>query len=128
MKLFGKEKVRQVVDKLSLFVFSGTNENPTAAFAHWVLPTAAYVEKDGTFVNCDGRVQRIGRAFPPLGDSREDWRILLELAGRMDRPFDWKRPQQIFQGLAETVAPFEELSYETIGTQGVDVATAFRNP
>jgi predicted molibdopterin-dependent oxidoreductase YjgC len=105
-------------------VFSGTNENPTAALADWVLPSAAYVEKDGTYVNCHGRLQRIGRAFPPIENSREDWRFLLELARHLERPFDWKRPEEIFRGLAETVALFEGLSYESIGSQGVDVVTA----
>jgi len=124
VQLFGEEKVRLLSEKVPLFVFSGTNENPTVPLAHWVLPSAAYVEKDGTFVNCHGRVQRIGRAFPPLGDSREDWRVLLELAELMDRPFKWRQPQDIFRGLAETVAPFEGLSYETIGALGVDLATA----
>ena len=124
VKLFGEEKVRLLSEKVPLFVFSGTNENPTVPLAHWVLPSAAYVEKDGTFVNCHGRVQRIGRAFPPLGDSREDWRVLLELAELMDRPFKWREPQDIFRGLAETVAPFDGLSYETIGALGIDVAPA----
>ncbi len=123
VKLFGVEKVRKLSEKLRLFVFSGTNENPTVALAHWVLPTAAYVEKDGTFVNCQGRIQRIGRAFPPLHHSREDWRILLELAGKLGLPLDWHTPEDIFQGLASVLAPFQGLSYEKIGAQGVDVET-----
>ena len=93
-------------------------------YAHWVLPSAAYVEKDGTFVNCHGRVQRIGRAFAPLEDAREDWRFLLQLAERLGRSLDWRRPQEIFDGLAEAVGPFEGLSYEIIGSQGADVKTA----
>jgi NADH-quinone oxidoreductase subunit G len=124
VKLFGEEKVRQLSEKVSLFVYSGTNENPTVPLAHWVLPSAAYVEKDGTFVNCHGRVQRIGNPFPPLEDSREDWRFLLELANQLGLQFDWQGPESIFQELAETVVPFEGLSYKTIGTEGVDVATA----
>ena len=123
VELFGEEKVRELPERVGLFVFSGTNENATAPLAHWVLPSAAYVEKDGTFVNCHGRLQRIGRAFPPLKDCREDWRILLELAGLLGLTFDWREPREIFLGLAEDEAPFAGLSYETIGAQGVDVAT-----
>ena len=116
---FVDEKTLQELSrKLRLFVFSGTNENPTAAWSHWILPTAAYVEKDGTFVNGHGRIQRIGRAFPPLADSREDWRVLLEIARELDRPLAWRNPQEIFVGLAKAVAPFSGLSYETIGSQG----------
>ena len=121
VEFFGEEKVRELSEKLEFFVFSGTNENPTASFAHWVLPTSGYVEKDGTFVNCHGRVQRIGSAFPPLGDSREDWRILLELAGLLGLPLEWQDPKQIFLGLAKAVAPFAGLSYEAIGEHGVEI-------
>ena len=122
VELFGEEKVREISERVGLFVVSGTNENATVPLAHWVLPSAAYVEKDGTFVNCHGRVQRIGRAFPPLGDSREDWRILLDLAGLLGLTLDWREPQEIFGGLAEADPPFAGLSYETIGDQGVEVA------
>jgi NADH-quinone oxidoreductase subunit G len=119
--LFGEEKARKVSERVSLLVFSGTNENATVPLAHWVLPTAAYVEKDGTFVNCHGRVQRVGRAFPPLKDSHEEWRILLELAGKLGLPLNWRGPEQIFAGMAKSVAPFEGLTYAKIGAQGVNV-------
>ncbi len=120
-ELFGAA-ARELREKVELLVFSGTNENATAGLAHWVLPTAAYVEKDGTFVNCHGRLQRIGRTFPPLGDSREDWRVLLELAGRLDLSFDWREPREIFQGLAQAETTFAGTSYETIGETGAPIA------
>ena len=62
----------------------------------------------------------------PAARSRpgQDWRILLELAGKLGLPLDWRGPEEIFHELAKACAPFEGLSYETIGTQGVDVATA----
>ena len=121
VELFGEERVRELAKKVDLFVFSGTNDNATVPFAHWVLPTAAYMEKDGTFVNCHGRVQRIGRAFAPLEDAREDWRILLDLAARLGQSIAFRGPQEIFDGLAKTSGPFEGLSYETIGAQGADI-------
>ena len=122
VELFGEERVRELAEKVDLFVFSGTNDNKTVPFAHWVLPTAAYVEKDGTFVNCHGRVQRIGRAFAPLKDAREDWRLLLDLAGRLGQPLAFRGPQEIFGALAKASNHFEGLSYETIGSQGADIS------
>ena len=118
VEMIGESELEALARKVGLFVFSGTNENPTASFSHWVLPTAAYVEKDGTFVNCHGRVQRIGRAFPPLADSREDWHILLEIARQLHHPSPWKNPKEIFAGLAKVLTPFAGLTYENIGSQG----------
>jgi NADH-quinone oxidoreductase subunit G len=124
VKLFGEETFQELSRKLRLFVFSGTNENPTVARSHWVLPTAAYVEKDGTFVNCQGRIQRIGRAFPPLPHSREDWSILLDIARELKQPLAWRNPEEIFLGLASSLAPFAGLSYDSIGLQGVALTAA----
>ena len=124
VELYGEDKVKALADRVGLFVFSGTNRNATSDLAHWVLPSAAYVEKDGTFVNCHGRVQRIGRAFPPLADSREDWRILLELGELLGLSFDWRGPEQIFVGLALACEAFAGLDYLTIGDQGAEIAPA----
>jgi NADH-quinone oxidoreductase subunit G len=124
VELFGEEKARKISENVGLVVFAGPNENATVPLAHWVLPTAAYVEKDGTFVNCHGRVQRIGRAFPPHGDSREDWRLLLELGGLLGLSLDWSKPRDIFLALADSEAPFGGLTYEIIGDQGSEICSS----
>jgi predicted molibdopterin-dependent oxidoreductase YjgC len=118
-KLFGSDTLERLSRTLRLFIFSGTTESDAASSAHWVLPAAAYVEKDGTFVNCHGRVQRIGRAFPPLPDSRADWSVLLEIARQLSLALPWRNPQEIFVGLAERVTPFSGLTYEKLGSRGV---------
>jgi len=51
-----------------------------------ILPGAAYTEKDGTWVNTEGRVQRGRRAVFPPGEAREDWRIVRALSGVLGRP------------------------------------------
>jgi NADH-quinone oxidoreductase subunit G len=116
--LVGAEKLETLSRKLRLFIFSGTNDHPGVACAHWVLPTAASVEKDGTFVNCHGRIQRVGRAFPPVSDSREDWRLLLEIGRQLDYSLPCRNPREIFLELAQAVEHFSGLSYEKIGPQG----------
>ncbi len=117
--LFGESKAAEVAQKVDLLIFSGTNDNATASLAHWTLPTAGYVEKDGTFVNCDGRIQRVGRVMPPYGRSREDWRVLMSLAELLERPLDGTKPEEIFAALAAVEEPFAGLTYETIGQDGV---------
>ncbi|MGB7218615.1 MAG: molybdopterin-dependent oxidoreductase [Vicinamibacterales bacterium] len=122
-----EQTIQTLSRTLGLFVCSGTGENLTSWLAHWALPSAAYIEKDGTFVNSGGRVQRIGRAFPPLGESREDWRVLLDVAKAIDHPLGWRNPEEIFRAMAKTVSPFEGLSYEAIGLQGVGLPESRRS-
>jgi NADH-quinone oxidoreductase subunit G len=121
VELIGEAELEELSRKVDLLIFSGTNEGSTAAAAHWTLPTAAYLEKDGTFVNCHGRVQRIGRAFPPLANSWEDWKLLLELARELDHPLTWRNPQEVFSAMAKAVPAFEGLTYKAIGSQGICV-------
>jgi NADH-quinone oxidoreductase subunit G len=121
---FGEETLSRLSSQLKLFVYSGSNENASAAGSHWVLPSAAYLEKDGTFVNYHHRIQRIGRVFPPLTDAREDWRVLLDIAGRLDFSLTWRTPCEIFGGLADSVPSFAGLNYEKIGFQGIAMTRA----
>jgi NADH-quinone oxidoreductase subunit G len=54
-------------------IWSGTNANGTSAMAHVVLPSAAWVEREGTFTNFEGRVQRFRTAIEPLAEALADW-------------------------------------------------------
>jgi NADH-quinone oxidoreductase subunit G len=57
-------------------VYQGHHGDAGAKRADVILPGAAYVEKDGTWVNTEGRVQRGFRAVFPPGEAREDWAII----------------------------------------------------
>ncbi len=61
-------------------VYIGHHGDKGAARADAVLPAAAYTEKDATYVNTEGRVQRARRAVFPPGEAREDWAIVRALA------------------------------------------------
>ena len=120
--LFGKGTLAKLKECLCLLIFQGSNENETSKAAHWVLPSAVYAEKDGTFVNCERRVQRIVKAFEPLGDSRPEAEILLELARRLSIPIAYPGPKEIFAAIGQTLPAFQGLTYEKLGSQGVQVA------
>ncbi len=71
-------------------VYQGHHGDAGAHRADVVLPGAAYTEKDATYVNTEGRVQRANRAAFPPGDAREDWKILRALSEALGRrlPYD----------------------------------------
>ena len=119
VKLFGKETVAQIARKVKLFVFQGSNINDTCGYAHLNLPSSVYAEKDGTFTNCQQRVQRIRPAFHPLGEAKDDWEIVSFVAGQLGTPLYYKGPQDVFNDIAKTVAGFAGMSYEKIADQGM---------
>lgn len=64
----------------SFKVFVGHHGDKGAHVADVILPSAAWPEKPGTYVNTEGRVQFAERAAFPPGDAREDWSIFRALA------------------------------------------------
>jgi NADH-quinone oxidoreductase subunit G len=71
-------------------VYIGTHGDRGAHRADVILPGAAYTEKQGLYVNTEGRVQMANRAAFPLGEAREDWAIIRALSDVLGKklPFD----------------------------------------
>lgn len=61
-------------------VYQGSHGDAGAHHADVILPGAAYTEKDGLYVNFEGRIQRARRATFPPGEAKEDWAILRALS------------------------------------------------
>jgi len=76
-------KTCRALSRLPFLVVQDLFLTETARLAHVVLPSASFAEKDGTFTNLERRVLRVRRAIEPVGQSRPDWQILLELMGRL---------------------------------------------
>ncbi|GAM06525.1 NADH-quinone oxidoreductase subunit NuoG [Novosphingobium sp. MBES04] len=64
----------------SMVVYIGHHGDKGAHAADVILPAAAYTEKNGTYVNTEGRVQLSDKAVFAPGDAREDWTILRAMA------------------------------------------------
>ncbi len=69
--------------------YQGHHGDRAAARADVILPGATYLEKDGTYVNTEGRVQRARRAVFPPGEAREDWRILRAFSEVIGQPLPY---------------------------------------
>ena len=61
-------------------IYQGHHGEQAAMNADVVLPGAAYTEKDGFYVNIEGRVQQANRATFPPGEAKEDWKIIRSLS------------------------------------------------
>ncbi|ALL13390.1 NADH-quinone oxidoreductase subunit NuoG [Caulobacter henricii] len=61
-------------------IYLGTHGDNGAHKADVILPGAAYTEKNGLYVNTEGRVQMGERAVFPKGEAKEDWSILRALS------------------------------------------------
>ena len=64
----------------SFVIYQGHHGDLGAHRADIILPGAAYTEKDGIYMNTEGRAQRGRRAVFPPGAAREDWKIIRALS------------------------------------------------
>ena len=88
--LLGADNVPASVTDDAFVVYQGHHGDKGAQSADVILPGATYTEKDGTYVNTEGRAQTTRRAVTPPGLARDDWKILRalsEFAGRQ-LPYD----------------------------------------
>ncbi|MDA9005861.1 NADH-quinone oxidoreductase subunit NuoG, partial [Amylibacter sp.] len=71
-------------------VYQGSHGDRGAHRANVILPSAAYTEESGIFVNTEGRVQMAERAGFPPGQAKENWAILRALSAVLNvkLPFD----------------------------------------
>jgi len=64
-------------------IYQGHHGDAGAHRADVILPGAAYTEKNATYVNLEGRVQRTQLASFPVGEAKEDWAILRALSAEL---------------------------------------------
>jgi formate dehydrogenase alpha subunit len=93
--------VRETLSSLNFLVVQDMFLTETAELANVVLPASSFAEKDGTFTNFEGSVQRVQKAIAPLGESLPDWEIILRLADTMGAPMPYSSPHQILDELAD---------------------------
>jgi NADH-quinone oxidoreductase subunit G len=117
-------EVAEALGRVETVIFTGTNTNATSDRAHWVLPAAAWVEREGTFTNFEGRVQRFRTATEPLGGALAEWDLLGRILTAAGGTPAGGRAELWFRDLARSVAAFAGLTYQSLGDVGQMIAGA----
>ncbi|MDO8549140.1 MAG: molybdopterin-dependent oxidoreductase [Ignavibacteria bacterium] len=142
-----RPELENLLTKLDLLIVHATNMNKTAALADVVFPAATYAEKNGTFINFRGRVQRIRPAvetedlertidgmsvsrldkFGTMYDSwakknrhdaRSTWKIISLISLAISGELKYNLIEDVFDDIAKSVKEFKELDYDMIGEFG----------
>ena len=107
--------VISALQKAKLLVVQDIFLTETAKLAHVVLPAATFAEKDGTYTNTERRVQRIRQAIPKVGEAKDDWWIICELAKRLGaKKFAYKNAQVIMEEIAELTPSYHGITYKRL--------------
>jgi len=102
--LLGVDELDMALLGNAFVIYQGHHGDAGAHRADIVLPGAAYTEKDATYVNLEGRVQRAKRAVFPPGQAKEDWAIVRALSDTLGKPLPYNTLSQV-RARMEKVAP-----------------------
>jgi formate dehydrogenase major subunit len=100
--------------KLDFFVVQDIFFSETCRFADVVLPASPSLEKEGTFVSTERRIQRLYQALEPLGESKPDWLIVQEIARHMGAKWNYTHPADIMHECAELTPLFAGVTYDRL--------------
>jgi NADH-quinone oxidoreductase subunit G len=81
-------------------IYQGHHGDRGAHRADVILPGAAYTEKNGAYVNTEGRVQLSKRAVFPPGEAREDWTIIRALSEKLGARLPYDSLEQLRTAMA----------------------------
>lgn len=112
------ERGREAMKGADWVWFVGSRRSDLLDHADLVLPTAVHVEREGTFTNYAGRVQRFWQSVSLYAESRPGWRVFGDIDAVLSEQAAPRTASEAFDRLAADVASFTGLSYATIGDQG----------
>lgn len=123
--------VPQINDN-AFVVYQGSHGDAGASRADVILPGATYIEKNGTYVNLEGRPQHAIKAGNLIGQAREDWKILRAVSEVLGTPLPYDTMDQVRQRLTDVSPTFgnigncEDVSFSSGITEDSRPSGAFK--
>ncbi len=99
--LLGADQIDFARLRNALIIYQGHHGDEGANHADIILPGVAYTEKNATYVNLEGRIQKTQQAVLPPNNAKEDWRILRALSEVCGSPLAFNTPQELYRCLVD---------------------------
>ena len=100
--LLGRDDITRKDVGEAFVIYQGHHGDQGASMADVVLPGLAYTEKNGIYVNAEGRVQEARKVVNAPGEAKEDWKIFASLLYHMGRPLSFTTRQELLEKLYHT--------------------------
>jgi predicted molibdopterin-dependent oxidoreductase YjgC len=110
------------VARLDCLILQTSHTQPGCEQAHVLLPSTTYAERDGTFTNFQGHLQRLNAAIRPLGEAWPAWQIYTRLAQGFGQEWSYSSAEAVLADMATAIAGYQGLSYAKIGALGYRLA------
>jgi len=91
--------------------------NETANYAHVFLPGSTFLEKDGTFINAERRINRVRKVMEPKA-RYADWEATQEIARALGLDWNYTHPSEIMDEIAATTPTFAGVNFDLLDREG----------
>ena len=109
--LLGADEIDMAKLDKAFTLYVGHHGDAGAMAADLILPSAAYTEKNGLYVNTEGRVQIGVRAVFPKGQAKEDWAVFRALSARLGKTLPYDDLNALRAQLIEAISSFGEIDF-----------------
>jgi len=123
-----RDLVTRALENVPFLVVQDSLETEAMAYASVVLPMEAPAEQDGTYTNCEGRVQRLRKVIEAPGDAKEAWRTYQELSLRLHPQAPLFNPSEVLGEISAQVPGYPGPNHEGLLGEGVVVPELGSNP
>ncbi|MDH4049865.1 MAG: formate dehydrogenase subunit alpha, partial [Gammaproteobacteria bacterium] len=111
------QHVEAALGSLECVVVQDLFLNETAKFAHIFLPGTSFLEKDGTFINAERRINRVRPVMKPR-QGKAEWLITQELAQALGYPMNYNSEAEIMDEIAKLTPTFGGVSFKFLDEVG----------
>jgi len=109
--------VEAALEAMECIVVQDLFLNETAKFAHVFLPGTSFLEKDGTFINAERRINRVRPVSKPLTGMAE-WEVTQALANALGYPMKYESSSEIMDEIAALTPSFSGVSFDFLDEHG----------
>ena len=113
------QKIIKALEKTDLVIVQELFMTETAKYADVLLPGASFLEKSGTFTNGERRVQRVQQVVEPIGNSKPDGQIIVEIMNKMGYVQPPYAPDTMLEEISQVVPFFAGITWEGLGKNGL---------
>ena len=104
--------MKQTFKDLEFIIVQDIFMTQTAAEADVIFPATSCAEHEGVYSAADRGFQRFYKAVDPVGDVKDDWQIISELATALGYPMHYNNTKEIWDELRSLCDIYKGATYE----------------
>jgi predicted molibdopterin-dependent oxidoreductase YjgC len=118
LELVDAARLSEILPQMDLLIAHTLKFHPMLTKAAVIFPTTTFAEKEGTFTNHAGRVQRIRKVLEPPAGWLTDGEIFTEILNHLQSRQEHFDLPGIWESMARNGTPFGQLTFDRIDPNG----------